>query len=93
MIAGSNLILAGVLRTLQRAGFSVARDVSVVTCDEVLPLDLSQPPLATISRDPQDMGDVAAQLQLERIAAGEPRTVVLPTKFTARNSLAPPPQR
>ena len=51
IIAGSNLILVGV----QRAGFSFPRDVSVVTCDEVLPLDLTQPPLATISRDPQDM--------------------------------------
>ena len=68
IIAGSNLILVG----LQRAGFSFPRDVPVVTCDEVLPLDLTQPPLATISRDPHEMGDVAAQLLLERIAGGEP---------------------
>ena len=28
------------------------------------------------------MGDVAAELLLELIAGGEPRTVVLPTEFT-----------
>jgi LacI family transcriptional regulator len=93
IIAGSNLILVGVLRALRRAGRSVPDDISVVTCDDVLQLDLIQPPLATISRDPQEMGDVAAELLLELIAGDGPRTVVLPTEFTARESLAPPPQR
>ena len=69
---------------LRRAGRSVPGDVSVVTCDEVLLLDFVQPPLATISRNPQEMGDVAAELLLELIAGGEARTVVLPTEFTPR---------
>ncbi len=90
IIAGSNLILVGVLRALRRAGRSVPGDVSVVTCDEVLLLDFVQPPLATISRNPQEMGDVAAELLLELIAGGEPRTVVLPTEFTPRDSIAAP---
>ena len=70
IIAGTNLILVGVL-----AGRVALppRDISVVTCDEVLPLDLTQPPLATISLDPQDMGDVAAQILLERLAGRGPR--------------------
>jgi LacI family transcriptional regulator len=90
IIAGSNLILVGVLRALRRAGCSVPGDVSVVTCDDVLLLDFVQPPLATISRHPQEMGDVAAELLLELIAGGEPRSVVLPTEFTRRDSVAPP---
>ena len=92
IIAGSNLILVGVLRALRRAGCSVPGDVSVVTCDDVLLLDLVQPPLATISRNHQEMGDVAAELLLELIAGGEPRTIVLPTEFTPRDSVAQPPQ-
>ena len=33
------------------------------------------------------MGDVAAELLLELIAGGEPRTVVLPTEFAATREL------
>jgi len=90
IIAGSNLILVGVLRALRRAGCSVPGDVSVVTCDDVPLLDFVQPPLATISRNHQEMGDVAAELLLELIAGSAPRTVVLPTEFKSRDSVAVP---
>jgi LacI family transcriptional regulator len=92
IIAGGNQLLIGLLRVLRERGLRVARDVSVVTCDDVPLSELYEPPIATIDRDTVGLGRVAAELLLGRLVAGEePRTEVLPTTFTPRGSCVPPP--
>lgn len=90
IIAGGNQILTGVLRAVRSAGLRIPDDISVITCDDVPLAEFLEPPIATISRDPREMGRVAAELLLDRIAGGEPREVVLPTGFRPTRSCGRP---
>ena len=90
IIAGSNQILVGVLRALGECGARVPADISLVACDEVPLSGFLRPPLATIWRDPQEMGAKAGELLLARLAGGGPKTVTLPTHFRATESCAAP---
>jgi LacI family transcriptional regulator len=89
IIAGGNQVLAGCVRALTRRGLSVPRDISLVTCDEVDLSVLHSPPIASVARDTIELGRTAADLLLERLDGGEPRTVLLPTAFTPRESCGP----
>jgi LacI family transcriptional regulator len=92
IIAGGNQVLAGCVRALVRHGTRIPEDVSLVTCDEVDLSELHSPPIASVSRDTLQLGRVAAELLLERVAGtAGPRTVLLPTRFTATASLGPVP--
>ena len=92
VIAGSNQILVGVLRALRRANVIIPKDLSVVTCDDQPLSELFDPPLATISRQPHELGEVSAELLLEQLNGGPARSVVLPTSFRPTESCAPPRQ-
>ena len=89
IIAGSNQILVGVMRAIRELGLSVPNDVSLVTCDDIPLSEFLDPALSTISRDPREMGRVAADLMLEGLAGEPPREVVLPTGFRATASCGP----
>lgn len=91
IIAGGNQVLAGCIRSLHRHGIRIPDDISLVTCDEVDLSELHSPPIASIARDTLRLGNTAAELLLERIAGGEPRTVLLPTTFNPRPSCGPVP--
>jgi len=91
IVAGGNQVLAGCIRALQRNGIRIPDDMSLVTCDEVDLSQLHEPPIAAVGRDTLLLGRTAAELLLERIGGGEPRTVLLPTTFTARSSCGPVP--
>ncbi|HTX62041.1 MAG TPA: LacI family DNA-binding transcriptional regulator [Acidimicrobiales bacterium] len=90
VIAGSNQIVVGVLRSLRRRGCSVPDDISLVTCDHLALSEFVDPPLATIERDLLQMGSVAANLFLELLGGAKPRHVSLPTTFRESRSCAPP---
>lgn len=91
IVAGGNQVLAGCVRALVRHGIRVPDDMSLVTCDEVDLSELHSPPIASVSRDTLLLGRTAAELLLERLNGGEPRTVLLPTTFTPRPSCGPVP--
>ena len=93
IIAGSNQILIGVLRTLKRKGVSFPADVSLVTCDDIPLAEFLDPPLATISRDPVAMGRVGAELLLELLDGATPRRASLPATFRPAASCGPPPRQ
>jgi LacI family transcriptional regulator len=90
IIAGGNQILVGVLRALRDKQLRIPRDVSLVTCDEVPLTEFLSPPLATIRRDPYQMGAIAARLLLSRLGGAAPGAATLPTWFTAADSCAEP---
>lgn len=89
LIAGSNQILVGVLTTLGRLPVDVPRDVSLVTCDDVPMAAFVRPRLATIRRDVSQIGRTAADLLLEALDGGTPRSVVHETWFEPAESCAP----
>ncbi len=91
IIAGGNQVLAGCVRALTRHEIGIPADMSLITCDEVDLSELHSPPIASVSRDTLLLGRTAAELLLERLNGGEPRTVLLPTTFTSRPSSGPVP--
>ena len=81
IIAGSNQILVGILRALKKLTLRVGVDVALVTSDDIPLLEFLDPPMPTISRDPEEMGRQAAGLLLEMLAGGPRRTLELPTRL------------
>lgn len=90
IIAGGNQILVGVIGELTSREVRIPRDLSLVTCDDVPLAQFFTPALATIRRDPYEMGSVAARLLLDRLNGAEPEAATLPTAFYAAASCAPP---
>lgn len=89
IIAGGNQILVGVLRAFRDLHLEVAKDVSLVTCDDITLSEFLSPALSTIWRDPREMGRVAARLLLSQLQGGAPEAVVLPTAFRVTESCGP----
>lgn len=88
----SNQILVGALRAARKRHLRIPEDLSVITFDDLPLLDFVDPPIATVSRRPFELGKVAADELLNRVRAGSaPRTVTVPTTFNAGASVAPPP--
>lgn len=92
IVAGSNQILVGVLRAIQRAGLRIPGDISLVTCDDVPLAEFLTPPLATIERDHYSMGVVAASLLVELLSGGSARTESIPTTYKSNASVGTVPR-
>lgn len=92
IVAANNQLFAGVFAAIRDRGLRVPADVSLVACEETELTALHNPPLDVVRRDLDEVGRVAAELLLERLAAPRRRRreVVLPTAFESRGSSAPP---
>jgi LacI family transcriptional regulator len=90
IIVGGNQILIGVLAELAAKGLRTPTDLSLVTCDDVPLARFFTPTLATITRDPYEMGAAAARLLLDRLNGGDATSVNLPTTFVPGASCAAP---
>jgi LacI family transcriptional regulator len=92
LVAGSNQVLVGVLRTLLRRDLRFPADVSLLTCDDTEITTVLRPPIGAVSRNNLAAGRAAADLLLRRLRSPDsgPETVMLETQFAARQSCAPP---
>lgn len=90
IFVGGNQILVGVLRALRDLKLKIPKHVSIVTCDDLPLAEFVSPPLARVTRDPQNVGEKAAELLLEQIKGAKPRRIILPTGFTPGESCGPP---
>jgi LacI family transcriptional regulator len=92
VIAGGNLMLAGVLRALKLLGRAIPDDVSVVSSGETELAELASPPISVIRWDLAAFGREAANLMLERMR--EPhqstRRLIVPCELVLRKSCAAP---
>lgn len=94
IIAAGNLLLTGVLRALRRLNLAVGTDVALVSCDEVPLTELHTPPITVIERDAVKMGELAAELLLERLGTdGAARRILVPTSLVIRDSTTGMPLR
>ena len=87
----NNRMTVGVVRALSKRGVQAG----LVGFDDFELADLIAMPFTVVSHDPRAMGQLAAELLLERIDGtyrGEPRRVTLPTELLKRG-IAPPPER
>jgi DNA-binding LacI/PurR family transcriptional regulator len=84
IVAASDLLALGAIRSLKLAGFSVPKDVSVVGYDDMLLSRLGSPSLSTIKQDTAAAGRLLISRALE--APGGGRTERLPTDLIIRES-------
>ena len=86
-LTGGVLVTAGALRALMQLGRTPGVDIAVVALDEWPLFDISVPSLASVSRDPNEMGTTAARLLLDMLGGAEPTALTVPTIYTPRDSL------
>ncbi|MAX74397.1 MAG: LacI family transcriptional regulator [Nioella sp.] len=92
IMAVNDRVALGALRTLRQAGLRCPQDVSLTGYNETHPLDLIDPPLASVAIDLEGIGAMAADRLLARIETPDlPRKVerILP-RLSLRASLGTP---
>jgi LacI family transcriptional regulator len=84
----NDIVAFGVLLGLQQSGHVPGRDVAVVGFDDIAEAALSQPALTTVAISPRQIGEQAARLLLERVAAPDAaaQQVILQPKLIVRES-------
>ena len=91
----SHLQAVKMLPHLAQAGFSIPRDLSLLTFNDVYPLEYLMPALSAVSIPAEAIGRVGAEILLQQIAAPGPpelRRIFLPEHLVLRASTAPPKQ-
>ena len=88
IFAASDVMAAGALQALERAGRRPGADVAVVGFDDSDAARLANPPLTTVRQPIEDMGRQMAAILLEHISEGtsSPRRVVLGTELVVRST-------
>ncbi len=86
ILAASDLIAIGAMRTLAAHGLSVPGDVSIVGFDDIPAAGHANPPLTTVMQDAQIAGRTLVETLLGRIRNGRSHDVLLPTRLVVRQS-------
>ncbi|HUN50707.1 MAG TPA: LacI family DNA-binding transcriptional regulator [Candidatus Sulfotelmatobacter sp.] len=93
IFVGSDEIFLGLLPCLRRRGLRIGTDISVVTCDDVEPLALFDPPITAVRQNVAAIGAAAFDIVMHEIAgtAAPERRLRIPMEVIRRASVAPPP--
>jgi LacI family transcriptional regulator/LacI family repressor for deo operon, udp, cdd, tsx, nupC, and nupG len=89
----NDLVAMGVCRALADLGLNCPGDVSVVGYDDISFCQNFTPPLTTVRVPKFEMGQIAAQMLVQKIESREnlpPQKVYLEAKLVIRSSSAPP---
>lgn len=92
IIAGGNLMLAGVLRATQMVGVKIPRDLSIICSGDTELAELATPPVTAIRWDLGAVGREAAKLLMGRLVGSLPLDSVrieVPNEIVLRKSCAP----
>jgi LacI family transcriptional regulator len=95
VIAGGIDMLSGVIKAIRAKGLRIPQDISVLGSGDSSLAELHSPPVSVDRWDQAEVGRVAANLLLDRIAGrstASPRHVLLPSEFVLRESTAAPPR-
>lgn len=95
ILACSDYIAIGVMKTVRDLGLSIPADVSLVGFDDMAFAELVDPPLTTVRQPVQDMGRLAVRLLIDMLEGHtpSPTTTRLPVKLITRHSVAPFPTK
>jgi len=86
LVTADNLMGIGALRALQEMGVRIGVDVGLIAFDDLPWAELLSPSLTVISQDVEALGRISAELLLEAIHGGHPKSVVVPTQLVIRES-------
>ena len=92
IVVGSNQMTPGAVRALAERDLELPRDLSLVSCDDIVLAELYRPPIAVVRHDNAEVGRLAAELLIEAMRAKDapPRDIVLTTEFLPRGSCGSP---
>ena len=91
VFAANDMVAAGLLGGLDRAGVEVPRDVSIVGYDDISIAHLAHVSLTTVHQPRTDMGRLALELLLDRIDNRRPSEVrLIEPALVVRSTTAPP---
>jgi DNA-binding LacI/PurR family transcriptional regulator len=93
VFAANDMVAAGLLGGLDRAGIQVPSDISIVGYDNISIAHLAHVSLTTVDQPRTEMGRMALELLLDRIDNRRPRVVrlVQPTLVVRSTTAAPRP--
>ena len=86
VFAASDLMAAGAITALRRAGLRVPEDVAVAGFDDSGLAATHQPPLTTMQQPWDEISAQMVTLLLDRIAGGPRQAITLPTALVVRES-------
>lgn len=95
LVALDSVLALGALQAIRDLGLDCPRDVSLIGFDEADWTDVMTPPLSVIAQPENEIGAVACNLLLDRIAGSERAPVhrKLAVRFVERASVAAAPRR
>jgi DNA-binding LacI/PurR family transcriptional regulator len=97
LFAFNDISAIGAIRALRGAGYRVPEDVSVVGFDDVYSAAFHNPALTTVRQPLREMGRLAAETLLRRIASGPdavyPKFLTVEPELVIRHSTAKAPAR
>ncbi|BAS27772.1 LacI family DNA-binding transcriptional regulator [Limnochorda pilosa] len=88
VFAQNDMMALGILRYLEEAGLRVPDDVAVCGFDDIAFAALSRPALTTVAQPKYEMGRLAAELLVQRLASRKslPRRLVLQPRLVLRRT-------
>jgi LacI family transcriptional regulator len=95
IVAANDLLAIGCYDTLEERGLRCPEDISIVGFNDMPFVDRLRPPLSTVHIPQREIGTVAAELMLHRLADESPaaRETLLEPTLIVRGSTSPPPER
>lgn len=93
IFSGNNLATIGAFSCLKENNLKVPQDIAFITFDDSFWLTMTNPAIAAVAQNPEEMGSVAGKLILKRLISGQneqERTfqeVRIPTQFILRGSV------
>lgn len=89
-------IAAALLQQAHYQGMHVPRDISIMGCANLDPMEYTIPPLTSIEQQPEEVGRQAVALAMKRLAGGitdeewHPEKILVPVRLVPRASCARP---
>ena len=97
LFAFNDISAIGAIRALREKGLRVPQDVSVIGFDDIQSAAFQNPSLTTVRQPLHEMGKIAAETLLRRIArpglSSRPGQITVEPEIMVRESSAPPPLR
>ncbi|MCL5986537.1 MAG: LacI family transcriptional regulator [Actinobacteria bacterium] len=90
IFAGNDLIAIGAIQLLEEKGFRVPDDISVAGFDDIYISRFMKPPLTTVRQPIYRIGEIAAELLLERMSSTEqpePKRIIVDGELVIRDSV------